>query len=153
MVWPNQTDPPVADTTPPEITPNVSGTEGDNGWYIGDVTVSWTATDPESEVSETSGCDTTVINADTGGNVSAPATASGIKIDKTAPTPVHGGPFWVDKGSTVNLDGTGSTDALSDVASTAWDVDGDGYDDGDPWDKEAGGGIVYDNKMGKSDDS
>jgi hypothetical protein len=205
------------DTTPPEITPSVSGDLGDNGWYVSDVTVSWTVTDLESEVSETSGCEPTVIDADTAGitlectatsaggtasesvtikrdataptasasasptpnangwnnsdvtvsfsgadnlsgidacdpavvlssegagqsasgtctdlagNVSALATASGIDIDKTPPTAVHGGPFEVDGGGSVPLDGSLSTDALSGVASIAWDVDGDGYDDG-----------------------
>src|SRR5262245_35509620 len=37
--------PPPADSTPPVITPNVSGTLGDNGWYISDVTVSWSVVD------------------------------------------------------------------------------------------------------------
>jgi hypothetical protein len=31
------------DSTPPVITPNVSGILGNNGWYVGNVTVNWTA--------------------------------------------------------------------------------------------------------------
>ncbi len=38
----------ISDTTPPEITPAVSGTLGTNDWYTSDVTVSWTGSDPES---------------------------------------------------------------------------------------------------------
>jgi VCBS repeat-containing protein len=65
-------------------------------------------------------------------NAESPQTID-IKIDKTAPTPVHDGPFVVNEGSSVGLDGTHSTDVLSGVASTAWDLDGDGlFDDGDP---------------------
>ncbi len=36
------------DSTPPVITPNVSGTLGNNGWYTSNVTVSWTVTEAES---------------------------------------------------------------------------------------------------------
>src|SRR5512146_2044329 len=32
------------DTTPPVITPTVTGNQGSNGWYIGNVSVTWTVT-------------------------------------------------------------------------------------------------------------
>ena len=38
------------DTTPPIVTPVVTGTLGANGWYTSDVTVSWTVVDDESEI-------------------------------------------------------------------------------------------------------
>jgi Concanavalin A-like lectin/glucanases superfamily/Bacterial Ig-like domain (group 3)/MBG domain (YGX type)/WD40-like Beta Propeller Repeat len=38
------------DTTPPVITPIVTGTQGGDGWYTSNVTVSWTVGDPESEI-------------------------------------------------------------------------------------------------------
>ena len=37
----------VTDTTPPVITPNVSGTLGNNGWYKSNVTISWNVTSPD----------------------------------------------------------------------------------------------------------
>jgi hypothetical protein len=84
-----------ADTTPPVIAPNVSGTPGNDGWYVSDVTVSWTVTDPESAISSTSGCDTTTITTDTlGTTLTCTATSAGgtssesvtIKRDATPPT-------------------------------------------------------------------
>ncbi len=33
------------DITPPVITPTVSGTVGNNGWYVSDITISWTVVD------------------------------------------------------------------------------------------------------------
>jgi hypothetical protein len=82
------------DSTAPVITPDISGTLGNNGWYTSNVTLSWTVTDPESTVSSTSGCDTVNITADqaattytcsatsAGGSSSSPVT---IKRDATAP--------------------------------------------------------------------
>ncbi len=56
-----------------------------------------------------------------------------INIDKTRPTVVTGEPFSVFEGSTILLDGSSSTDALSGIASIAWDSDNDGqFDDGHP---------------------
>jgi hypothetical protein len=54
------------DVTPPLITPQIAGTLGTNGWYVSDVTVSWTVTDPESAVT-TTGCAPTTISTDTAG--------------------------------------------------------------------------------------
>ena len=38
------------DSTLPVIVPSVSGTEGAAGWYVSNVTVSWTVTDPYSGI-------------------------------------------------------------------------------------------------------
>lgn len=46
----------LPDNTPPVITPTVSGTSGNNGWYTSDVGVSWAVTDGESVISSSSGC-------------------------------------------------------------------------------------------------
>jgi hypothetical protein len=87
--------PPPSDTTPPVITPNVSGTLGNDGWYVSDVTVSWSVVDNESAVSSISGCDSTTINTDTTGTtLTCTATSTGgtssqtvtIKRDVTKPT-------------------------------------------------------------------
>jgi 1-phosphatidylinositol phosphodiesterase len=52
------TAPPVPDSTPPVITPTVTGTVGNNDWYLSDVTVEWSVVDPETEIVDTSGCET-----------------------------------------------------------------------------------------------
>lgn len=82
-----------ADTTPPVITPTITGTLiGD--WFGSDVTVVWTVTDLESPANA-SGCATQTITTDTGGTViSCSATSTGgsatesvtIKRDTTPPT-------------------------------------------------------------------
>jgi len=55
------------DPTPPVVTPVITGTPGDNGWYTSNVTVNWLIEDPESIILETSGCDTQTFTADTAG--------------------------------------------------------------------------------------
>ena len=48
------------DTTPPVITPIVTGTLSPSGWYTSDITVRFTVSDPESEIVSTSyGCGVT----------------------------------------------------------------------------------------------
>lgn len=68
-----------SDTTPPIITPSVSPAtpDGSNGWYVSDVTVSWTV-DDESDITEIDGCDETIINEDTSGvTLTCAATSTG----------------------------------------------------------------------------
>ncbi len=86
----------LTDTTSPIITPNVSGSLGDNDWYISDVEVSWTITDPESGIETSSGCDPTTLTMDTTGETLTCSATNGaglsnsasvtIKLDKTAPS-------------------------------------------------------------------
>lgn len=93
---------PPADTTPPVITPTITGTAGNNGWYTSDVTVSWTVTDAESAISSTSGCEPSTVDSDTVGELlTCTATSGGgtasssvtIKRDATPPTvSLVGGP-------------------------------------------------------------
>jgi hypothetical protein len=82
-----------ADHTGPVVTPTVTGTAGNNGWYVSDVLVSWTVEDAESAV--TSSCDNATVTADTaettlvcvatsaGGRTSA---STVVRRDATAPT-------------------------------------------------------------------
>jgi hypothetical protein len=83
------------DPTPPVIVPHVAGVLGASGWYVGDVTVTWDVTDPQSPVSATHGCDTTVVSTDTPGlTLTCTATSEGgtssagvkVKRDATPPT-------------------------------------------------------------------
>ncbi|MEZ4709301.1 MAG: hypothetical protein R3A44_18985 [Caldilineaceae bacterium] len=123
-----------ADDTPPVITPNVSGTVGDNGWYISDVEVSWTVSDDESPVSSSSGCDTILINSDTAGTtLTCEATSIGgtssasvtIKRDATPPSanatasPEPNANGWHNSDVTVSFDGS---DALSGIAACSADA-------------------------------
>lgn len=81
-----------ADTTPPVITPTVSGTQS-SGWYTSNVTVSWTVADPESPFTS-SGCGPQTVNSDTASTTfTCTATSDGgtssqsvtIKRDTTGP--------------------------------------------------------------------
>jgi len=84
------------DTTPPVITPHVTGTLGTNGWYTSDVTVSWDVTDPSSGISSSTGCGTTTLTYDTYPSVTLTCSATNglgmsasksitIKIDRSSP--------------------------------------------------------------------
>jgi hypothetical protein len=93
------------DSTPPVVTPVVSGTLGTNGWYTSAVTVNWTTSDPESGIASVSaGCaaatltqnsagQTLTCTATNGVGLSTTASAT-IKIDTTPPvaTPALSGP-------------------------------------------------------------
>jgi hypothetical protein len=83
------------DPTPPTILPHVEGVLGNDGWYVGDVTITWDVVDAQSVVSMTNGCDTTTITADTAGlTLTCTATSDGgtasadvtVKRDATPPT-------------------------------------------------------------------
>jgi hypothetical protein len=120
---------PPPDTTPPVITPNLTGTLGANGWYTSDVAVSWTVTDPDSTVTSTTGCGPASVTSDTSGTTftcsatSAGGTASAsvtVKRDTTAPTisgaatPAPNGAGWNNTDVAVAFS---CADATSGVAS------------------------------------
>jgi hypothetical protein len=52
------------DTTPPVVTPIVTGTLHPSGWYTSDITVQWSVSDPDSEVTIGFGCFTTTFTSD-----------------------------------------------------------------------------------------
>ena len=115
------------DTTSPSIVPTVVGALGDNGWYTSDVSISWSVTDGESDVSSSSGCDNSTVNQDTNGaTFTCSATSAGgtgsqsvtIKRDATAPTITVSSPTGANYllNQTVAVDFSCS-DALSGIAS------------------------------------
>lgn len=119
-----------ADTTAPVITPHVSGTLGDNGWYTSDVTVTWDVVDNESTISSKTGCDSTTITSDTTGTtLTCSATSAGgtasksvtIKRDATAPSvqcePVPTG--WQASNVTINCTASDATSDLADATNDA----------------------------------
>jgi beta-glucosidase len=115
------------DLSPPTITPQVQCTlAGTGSWCRGDVTVSWTVTDPESAISSQSGCDPVTITTDTAGTVlTCEATSSGgtasesvtIKRDASAPSLAPSvSPNPVPIGGTATVT-SGAADALSGLFS------------------------------------
>jgi hypothetical protein len=141
------------DSLPPQTTIALDppAPDGDNGWYVSDVEVTLTATDPGVGVYQTlASTDSLVWSAvfsptlytqegqttlyyhsvDWMINTEAVQSTS-FRLDKTGPTLVHNGPYTMCAGDTITLDGAGSFDSLSGLASVNWDTDGDGlYDDG-----------------------
>ena len=131
--WTVQTD-----STPPVITPDVSGTLGNNGWYTSNVSVSWTVTDAESAVtSKSASCDTTtIINTDTTGQtVSCTATSAGgtdtksvtIKRDATAPvinddgtTQTPNGALWFKAAVVNDFSASDATSGLADSTQASF---------------------------------
>jgi hypothetical protein len=118
------------DSTPPLVKPTVAGPQGQGGWYVGDVTVTWQLTDPESGLASSSGCEPLTLTAETPdltltcaaiNSVGLSSTASvTVKIDKTPPvlsatrTPDPNPAGWNSSDVTVAF---GCTDALSGVAA------------------------------------
>jgi Tol biopolymer transport system component len=115
------------DSTPPVITPSVTGTLGNNNWYRSNVQVSWSVTDAES--SQT-GCGAQTVSTDTSGvTFTCSATSVGgtgsqsvtVKRDASAPiitflnrtAPSGGG--WNNSNVTVNWS---CSDALSGATSS-----------------------------------
>jgi YVTN family beta-propeller protein len=118
------------DGTPPVVAAQVTGLAGNNGWYRGNVVVSWTVSDAESQITNTTGCGPVVISMETvGTDVTCQATSAGgtttetvtIKLDKTAPTGVptvsNRRPLFNE---VITLTANG-TDAVSGVASEVCD--------------------------------
>lgn len=121
------------DSTPPVITPVITGTVGTDGWYRSNVTLRWNVTDPESAfeypgptcglraiTTDTAGVTYTCTTTSAGGVASASVT---IKRDTVAPTlsfgtatPAADANGWHQ--SDVSVPFTAS-DALSGVFSTS----------------------------------
>ena len=72
------------DNTPPEIVASANGPMGNNNWYMGNVTVSWTVSDPDSPVTFQVGCDPVVVNYDSAGvDLTCSATSQGSTAGRT----------------------------------------------------------------------
>jgi hypothetical protein len=127
------------DTTAPTLT-GAPTTAAVNGWYSGDVTIRWTASDALSGLAGTAPADSTITGegagltasatvSDTAGN-STTSTSPSISIDRTAPvTHVTGASnAWTNGAVTLGLS---PSDGLSGVASTTYAVDDGPAQDGD----------------------
>lgn len=123
------------DSTPPAISAAVSGTMGRNGWYVSNVSVTWSVTDPESTVTSKIGCDPVTIAVDTAGQtLTCTATSAGgtgsksvtIKRDATPPTasydqePMPNSQGWNNATVSVTFSGV---DGTSGIAQCSPEVD------------------------------
>jgi len=119
----------LADSSSPVITPRISGTRGNNGWFVSDVSVQWDVADPESGIATTSGCDPLMLTTDTTG-VSLQCSATNgagqsnsvsvmVKIDKTPPVisgmPGAGCSLWPPNNKLVEVAIVAASDATSGV--------------------------------------
>lgn len=117
-----------SDTTPPVITPSVNGTLGNNGWYMSNVSVSWSVVDNESTVTMQVGCDPQTVSTDSAGiTFTCQATSAGgtasqsvtIKRDATAPVlspTVSPNPVLLNGTATAS---PGASDATSGLAAAS----------------------------------
>ena len=115
----------AADPSPPVVTPQVDGPPGANGWFTGDVTVSWNVSEPQSPESlVTTGCDAATVTSDTAGTtLTCSATSDGgtatasvtIRRDTTPPR-------LSLPSSPLVLDATGPSGAAAAYAASATDA-------------------------------
>ena len=54
----------LQDTSVPVIVPSVVGPQGDNGWYLGDVSLSWSVSDPQTPLRDVVGCEPFTLNVE-----------------------------------------------------------------------------------------
>jgi Zinc carboxypeptidase/Chitobiase/beta-hexosaminidase C-terminal domain len=116
---------PVVDTTPPVVTDHVTGTLGTNGWYIGDVTVQWDTSDPDSSLTSPPCASSTVTSDTTGVTFSCTAVSAGgtttnsVTITRDATPPVvsfDAHPASYTANQTISI-GCTSSDATSGIAT------------------------------------
>lgn len=100
----------VVDPSPPVVTAAITGTEGLGGWHTSDVRVSWSVSDPESEVGAE--CEDTLVDQDVAGAVfsceaisSGGTTTESVTVSRDATVPVV---EWQD-----NLETYGVTDMVA----------------------------------------
>ena len=120
------------DRSPPLISPVISGSAGNNGWYTSDVQVGWTINESPASIISSNGCENSSVIADTAGATFTCSVTSGggtssssvsIKRDATPPVLSFGAPSpapntngW--NKTNVSIPFTRS-DAVSGLASTS----------------------------------
>lgn len=123
--------------SPPSVAAQIDGIEGNGGWYVGDVILTWTVADAETAVTSTDGCDPVTVNTDTSGDTFAcTATSDGgtttttatIARDATAPAdvaaaadraPDAGGTY--NRAFTVTWSGADATSGIAACTTTIYE--------------------------------
>lgn len=139
-------EPIAADTSPPTVSPTVTGIVGTNGWYRGStggnyVVLHWNFSDPGAVVDHTTGCEPAIrINGPSVGTTEtctaylSPYPEGGsvqwqksIKIDADAPTGVAATPSrgpdtngWYNHALSVSWSGGDATSGIAGCTSTAY---------------------------------
>jgi outer membrane protein assembly factor BamB len=113
------------DTTPPVITPTISGTAGTNGWYTSPTTLTWSVTDPQTGIAGSTGCGGVALNTDTAATTYTCSATNGqgltasssvtLKVDVTAPTVSCGTPPTAWSASNISIACT-AADATSGIS-------------------------------------
>jgi hypothetical protein len=124
---------PKGDVTAPLLSGAPTTQPNANGYYKGDVTIHWTASDPESGI-PAAPADTTITGEGNGltssqtvkngaGLATTAISSPAVNIDRTAPTTSLSGVSnaWVNGAVAVSLS---ATDKLSGVDTTTYSVDG-----------------------------
>jgi hypothetical protein len=125
------------DASPPLLTPTVSGTLGNNGWYTSDVTVSWAASDPTSGAPAVP-CAANALTSDNAGTTFTCSATNGAGLQTTMQKSVkrdatpasitfigNAGNYTVDQTVSITC---AANDALSGLASsTCAPISGEGY--------------------------
>ena len=123
----------AGDTTAPTLSGAPIASPNAAGWYSGDVTIGWTAADPESgiptapantRITGEGAALTSTSTVSNGAGLSTSATSTpAVRIDRTAPTTGIGGTSntWVNGDVTITLS---ASDNLSTVAKTEYTIDG-----------------------------
>jgi hypothetical protein len=121
------------DKVAPTLTGAPATSPNAHGWYNGNVTIHWTASDVLSGLTGSAPADSTIAGEGTGltasasvsdkaGNTTNATSSPGVKIDKTPPVTTATAPTnWNNSDVTVSFAGA---DALSGVASTYYKLDG-----------------------------
>jgi hypothetical protein len=123
-----------ADTTPPAISVNVNGPQGQNGWYTGSTVVTWSVSDPESGITSSTGCGTTTLSTDTAGTTLTCSATNGsnltstesvtLKLDGHAPVVSCGTPptGWTAGNDTVSCTAMDGTSGLAGSADASFSL-------------------------------
>ena len=121
------------DKTAPSLSGAPTTSPNGAGWYNGNVTIHWTASDALSGLAGSAPADSTISSEGTGlaasasvsdraGNTTNATSSPAVNIDKTAPnTTASAPPAWNNTDVTVSLN---AADALSGVAATYYTLDG-----------------------------